>query len=251
VTYGPLPEHVVDVRWPAAGQPEAAPLVVVVHGGYWRAGFDRHHTGPQCAGLAAAGYAVAAIEYRRSGMVGGGWPGTLDDAAAALERTPSLVWEAAAEAGVLVDVTRTVLLGHSAGGHLAAWAATRRETHATAALTLAGVLDLRRAAELGLDQVDGRSAVEELLGGLPDEVPDRYAAADPARLGPPLLPVTALHGDVDDVVPVELSRSYAERTGQQVVVIAGVEHFGLIDPESSAWPVILKHLAAASGRTGR
>jgi pimeloyl-ACP methyl ester carboxylesterase len=89
------------------------------------------------------------------------------------------------------------------------------------------------------------------LCGRPDDVPDRYAAADPARLGPPLLPVTALHGEYDEIVPVELSLVYAERTGQPAVVLPGADHFGLIDPDSTAWPAVLHHLAAAVRRTGR
>ncbi len=249
--YGPLPEHVVDVRWPAQVGEGPAELVVVVHGGFWRSEFDRAHTGPQCVGLTAAGYAVAAIEYRRTGMAGGGWPGTFEDVATALERVPGLVAEAATQHGVDVDTAHTVLLGHSAGGHLVAWAATLPTTAAVAAVSLGGVLDLALAAELALDPAAGVSAVEALLGGRPDDVPDRYAAADPARLGRPLLPVTALHGEHDDVVPVELGLSYGERTGQQVVVLPGADHFGLIDPAAGAWPTVLHHLAAAAGRTGR
>ena len=251
VRYGPLPEHVADVRWPATASDESAALVVVVHGGFWRAEFDRTHTGPQCAGLADAGYAVAAIEYRRTGMDGGGWPGTFEDVGTALEQVPALVEDAAREQGLAVDRTRTVLLGHSAGGHLVAWAATRPSTAAVGAVSLGGVLDLALATELRLDPEPSASAVELLLGGGPDDVPDRYAAADPTTLGRPLMPVVAIHGADDDIVPVQLSRSYAERTGAELVVLPDIEHFGLIDPQSPAWPVVLHHLAGAVGRTGR
>ncbi|KQX61664.1 S9 family peptidase [Angustibacter sp. Root456] len=251
VWYGRLPVHVADVRWPTNPSDDAAPLVVVVHGGFWRAEFDRHHTGPQCAGLADAGYAVAAIEYRRTGMDGGGFPGTLEDVATAVERVPGLVAEAAEHAGVAVDTARTVLLGHSAGGHLVAWAATQATTAATGAISLGGVLDLAQAAALGLDPGEGGSAVEALLGGGPADVPELYAACDPTALGRPLIPVTALHGADDDVVPPALSLTYADRTGQPVVVLPAIEHFGLIDPQSPAWPVVLQHLAHATGRTGR
>lgn len=250
--YGPLDEHVVDVRWPRREPAEPAapvPLVVVVHGGYWRSDVDRKHTAPQCGGLAEAGYAVAAIEYRRSGQDGGGWPGTFDDVDAALRAVPRLVADAAADAGRAVDIERTALIGHSAGGHLVAWAATRGLPHVVGAVSLGGVLDLQLAASLALDPGPGGSAVEALLGGGPDDVPDRYAGADPTRLGRPGVPVIALHGDADDVVPVELSRSYAAATGQQLVVLPGVEHFAPIDPLSAAWPVVLEHLAAAVSAT--
>ena len=120
LSYGPLPEHLVDVRLPvAAGRP--APLVVVVHGGFWKAHWDREHATAQSAGLAAAGYLVATVEYRRVGMPGGGWPGTLDDMALLGDTVPGLVTAAVGER--LVDPARTVLVGHSAGGHLVAWSA--------------------------------------------------------------------------------------------------------------------------------
>jgi acetyl esterase/lipase len=246
--YGPLDDHVVDVRWPAPSS-TPAPLVVVVHGGFWRSEFDRTHTAPQCGGLTDAGYAVAAVEYRRTGQGGGGWPGTFDDLDAALRAVPQLVAEAASQAGRVVDVDRTVLVGHSAGGHLVAWAATRGYPHVVGAVSLGGVLDLQLAASMALDPGPGGSAVEALLAGGPDDVPDRYAEADPTRLGPPGAPVVAVHGDADDVVPVELSRSYAAATGQQLVVLPGVDHFAPIDPLSAAWPVVLEHLAAAASAT--
>lgn len=253
VRYGPASEHVADLWWPACDKPppaDGAPLVVVVHGGFWRAEFDRRHTRPQCTGLVAAGYTVAAIEYRRTGQQGGGWPGTFEDVDAALSAVPGLVAAAATAVGQPVDVRRTVLLGHSAGGHLVAWAAAaRRLPGVLGAVSLAGVLDLALAASLGLDPGASGSAVQELLGGLPDDVPDRYALADPTRLDPPAVPVTALHGDADDVVPVELSRSYARATGQQLVVLEDVDHFSVIDPMSVAWSSVLKHVGAAAGRT--
>jgi len=208
----------------------------VVHGGFWRSGFDRAHTGPQCAGLAAAGFAVAAVEYRRTGQHGGGWPGTFEDVAAAVTAAPGLVAEAAVAAGVGVDPGRTVLLGHSAGGHLVAWLATAARPGVVCAVSLGGVLDLDAAYRLALDPGPGGSAVEALLGGSPDDVPDRYAAADPTRLGPSVVPMRAVHGTADDVVPCGLSRSYAEATGADLELLDGVDHFGVIDPRSGAWP---------------
>ncbi|GAA4350392.1 alpha/beta hydrolase [Angustibacter luteus] len=232
--YGPLPEHVIDVRWPAAAT--AAPLVVVVHGGYWREEYDRTHAGPQCVGLAAAGYAVAAIEYRRTGS-GNGWDELSADVAAALEQVGGLVAGAAQQAGMDVDPARTVLVGHSAGGHLVAWAAATRDLPGVVgAVSLAGVLDLTLADDLRLDVGPGGPAVHVLLGGSRVDVPQRYAAADPTRLGPPAIPVVALHGDADDVAPLALSESYCAATGQRLVVLAGTDHFAWIDPQSTAWP---------------
>ncbi len=99
--YGPGPDHVTDLRLPASGQagdrrrPAAAPLVILLHGGFWRVAYDRSHAGPLAAALAVAGYAVCVPEYRRTGQVGGGWPGTFDDVAAAVDALPGLAAEAA------------------------------------------------------------------------------------------------------------------------------------------------------------
>ncbi|WP_205629427.1 alpha/beta hydrolase family protein, partial [Jiangella muralis] len=198
VAYGDRPDQVIDV-WPA-DRDGARPLVVVVHGGFWRAEYDRRHTWPECAGFVAAGYAVAAIEYRRTGA-GGGWPATFDDVAAALDAAPLLAAEVTD-----VDPGRVVHVGHSAGAHLAVWAASRGrlpagarwaapapEARPAGVVSLAGVLDLRAAAGLRLDG----GAADELLGGGPGERPERYAVTDPLTLAPPGRPVALLHGTED------------------------------------------------------
>jgi acetyl esterase/lipase len=374
LAYGPHPDHVIDVRLPAS---HPAPLVVMIHGGFWRAAYDRTHTGPLTSALAAAGYVVAIPEFRRTGQEGGGWPGTFDDVAAALDAVPALLAPYSEEP--------PVLLGHSAGGHLAVWAATqvsalaaspqnpspsnasrrldagssyaassyadgpaasrpatggpglsglgtndpgvgradvsglsargpgggrsdasqwgvshadagrtetgqsetsRSETSgpdgggldadhsdaghlgtsrpstaspATASpvttpsatarpdtvarikavVSLAGCVDLAMCSALGLD--DG--ATDLLLGGPPSDVPDRYALADPNRLPRPDVPVTLLHGTTDDRVPIEVSRSYAERTGVPLRELPSVGHFALIDPLTEAWPHVLAALS--------
>ncbi len=253
LSYGPLPEHLVDVRLPAGtGQP--APLVVVVHGGFWKAEWDREHVAEQSAGLAAAGHLVATVEYRRVGMPGGGWPGTLDDLALIGDTVPGLV---AGEVGARVDPGRTALVGHSAGGHLVAWSAARHRLpagspwHRPTALrvgvvALAGVLDLGLAQRLGL----GNRATEGLLGGAPDEQPERYAVADPARLLPTGVPTVLVHGTRDEDVPVEVSRSFraaAAAVGEDVALheLVDVDHMSLIDPGSDAWASVLAAVAQA------
>lgn len=246
LAYGPLPEHVVDVRLPADDR--AAPLVVVVHGGFWKREWDRAHAGPQSDGLAAAGYVVATVEYRRVAMPGGGWPGTFDDLALVTDTVAALVAEALPGR---VSAGRSVLVGHSAGGHLAAWAASRHRLpadspwHRPTALpvgivSLAGVLDLRLSERLGL----GGHAARALLGGSPDEQPDRYAAADPAQLLPTGVPTVLVHGTLDEDVPVDVSRAYrdrAEAAGDDVRLheLVDVDHMMLLDPTSAAWPRVL------------
>ena len=253
LSYGPLPEQVADLRLPAAtGRP--APLVVVVHGGFWRDEWDRAHAGPQSDGLAAAGYVVATVEYRRVGG-SGGWPATLDDVALLGDTLPGLVADAV---GDLVDRAQTVLVGHSAGGHLVAWSAARHRLpvdspwHRETALpvgvvSLAGVLDLGLSERLGL----GGHAARALLGGSPDEQPDRYAAADPAGLLPTGVRTVLVHGTLDEDVPVEVSRSFravAAAAGDDVTLheLAGVDHMSLVDPTSPAWPAVLAAVAAVA-----
>jgi acetyl esterase/lipase len=247
VRYGDLPDHVADVWWPGAAAGDQGPdLVIVIHGGFWRAQYTREEVRPMCAALAAAGYVVAATEYRRTGPVGGGWPGLLDDVRAGLQALPGLVsgvWSGAGPLG------RTRLIGHSAGGHLALWAGSQVAVpRLSRVVSLGGVCDLARADELGLGAQGDRGAVHAFLGGSPAEQPDRYGAADPMRLPPPGVPVVLIHGTEDTVVPVELSRryaAYAAAAGAQVelVELAGIEHFGPIDPLSPAWPTVLAALA--------
>jgi acetyl esterase/lipase len=232
VRYASRPDAVVDLflpsRRPATGGPP--PLLVFLHGGFWREQYDRVHARPLAEAFAECGYVVALPEYRRVGG-GGGWPTTAQDALAAVRALPGLL------EGLGVEVGGTTLSGHSAGGHLALWLATE-EVAADRVVPLAPVGDLRAAAAAGL----GAGAVADLLGGLPDVVPDRYDAADPAtRMDTrPACPVVIVHGTADDVVPVANSRGLVARHPfVGLVELPGVEHFGLIDPLSSAaWPTV-------------
>jgi len=254
LTYGPHKENIADLRLPApagsAGPDRGpgVPLVVLLHGGFWRAAYDRAHTGPLASALALAGYAVCVPEYRRTGQAGGGWPGTFDDVAAAVDTLPGIAAEAAAG---LIDPTLVLLAGHSAGGHLALWAASRNRLPAGVAwhrsvssvrgvVALAAVSDLAACAEQDL----GRGAAVLLMGGAPERYPGRYAQADPARLLPVPARVRLVHGELDDVVPCGMSLEYAERAaraGCDVAcdVLPGCGHFEVIDPLSGAWPRVL------------
>jgi acetyl esterase/lipase len=245
--YGELPEYVADVYLPDAHD-DTHTLVVVVHGGFWRAQYDRAHVRPMCHALAAAGCTVASVEFRRTGQPGGGWPGTFNDVAMAMDLVPALMSDV-----LSAPIPRRVLLGHSAGGHLVTWAASRPslptsspwfrpDVGADLVVDLAGVCDLRLAHAMGLDD----DATGLLMGGGPDDVPERYAVADPAVLRP-AAPVVAIHGTEDDRVPVEVSRSYARALAAagapvRLVELTGVEHFALIDPLSPAWPSVLEAL---------
>lgn len=229
VPYGPDGDQVVDLRLPAGRPPgtAAAPLVVVVHGGFWRPEYDRAHAGPLAADLAARGWPVAVVEYRRRP-----WPTPAADLAAALAAVPRRVLPPLRAAGCAPG--GLLLAGHSAGGQLVLHAAADPVPGLRGVLALAPVADLPAAHRLDLDG----GAVAALLGGGPAEVPDRYADADPCRRAPGC-PVTVVHGAADAHVPPALSRAYAAaHRGVRLVELPDVEHFGLIDPRASAWPVV-------------
>ena len=243
VRYADHPDGVIDVFCPPRGA-AAGPLVVLLHGGFWRVGWDRVHVRPMANGLVAEGCTVVVPEYRRVGGQGeraGGWPATFDDVRAVLADLTGLL----AKAGLEPAGGDLVVAGHSAGGHLALWLAAEG-LPMTRAVGLAPVGDLRAAARDRL----GDDAVVALLGGKPADVPDRYAAADPAalltdRAGCDLVVV---HGTGDTKVPVGNSRGLVERHPfVELRELPGIEHFGLIDPLSAAWPTVL---SAVRGRQG-
>jgi len=241
VAYGEHPDQVVDIRRPTG---RSRGLVVFLHGGFWRHEYDRTHTGPLATALAAAGFTVAIPEYRRTGAPGGGWPGTFDDVAAAVRSAPALVANVTGEQMTGEQTKeRVILAGHSAGGHLALWAAAglaRDGLPLTGVVGLAPVADLREAYRLDLDG----GAVVALLGGGPDDVPSRYAAADPVALVPLGVRQVLCHGGRDRLVPPELSRRYvdsARSAGDDVHLLESpqADHFDLIDPDSLIWPEVV------------
>ncbi|MEH0843002.1 prolyl oligopeptidase family serine peptidase [Micromonospora sp. CPCC 205711] len=235
VAYGTHPDQLVDLRRPAGDGP-ARPLVAVLHGGFWRAEYDRAHTGPLAAALAGLGWPVAQLEYRRTGQPGGGWPGTLTDVLAGVAALPGLAADALPGR---VAAGPPLLLGHSAGGQLALYVAAHAPATVAGVLALAPVADLAEAYRRDLDS----GAVAALLGGGPTDHPDRYAAADPRALVPIRTRTVIVHGLRDQQVPVALSRSFvtaARAAGSDVSLreLPECEHFGLIDPDSAAWPQV-------------
>ena len=209
---------------------------MVLHGGYWADGFGADAMRPMCRVLQAAGFAVWNLEYRRLGG-GGGWPTTFTDVATGIDHLNTFD---------TVDAADVRLVGHSAGGQLAVWAASRRDTTpggpsavtVTRCVSLAGVLDLTEASRLRL----GGRNVELLMGGSPAEVPDHYDQGDPIRLVPAGCPVACVHGEDDRVVPREQSTAYvaaAEAVGAPVSFheVPG-DHSAVIDPNSEAWETV-------------
>jgi len=225
--YGPRAEQLLDVHLPPEPGHGPAPVVVLLHGGFWRQAFDRTHTRPLAEALSAEGHVVVTPEFRRVGGAGG-WPMTFEDVVDALSAVSTL---GEAVPGRVAQRPPT-LVGHSAGGQLAIWAAL--QDHASPVhkvVALAPVADLREAYDRGL----GEGAVAALMGGSPAELSEEYAAADAAGLLPGSVPVTVVHGALDERVPVEMSRHLR---GVEYVELPDVEHFGLIDPLSPAWPTV-------------
>lgn len=214
---------------PANHAPAPHPTVLFIHGGFWRNAFNLDHAGHLCAALARAGAAVWSLEYRRVGDPGGNWAGMSDDIIHGAQHLVAL------QARYNLDLTRTIAAGHSAGGQLALWLAAQRVIDLRGVVPLAAVSDLRRAWAL---QLDG-GVVGQLLGGSPDQVPQRYAAASPAELLPISVPQRVLHGTADNVVPFDMSQRFAKASGNaKLIPLTGAGHFDLIDPRARVWPTV-------------
>jgi acetyl esterase/lipase len=249
-SYGPDRSQRADLHLPAGRGPH--PVMVVIHGGSWQARYGRIVMRALIGDLTRRGWAAWNIEYRRVGN-GGGWPQTFADVAAAIDHLPEL--------DAPLDLDRVSVLGHSAGGHLALWAASR----ARLAPGMPGRVEaeprvlLRRAiAQAGVCDLAGAyrrwrgGAVLALMGAGPEEMPDRYAGGDPLRLVPADVPVLLVHGTRDETVSVELSRAYeraARASGAEVELVeiegqAG-RHRAHIDPRGAAWAAVAQHLEEA------
>lgn len=205
---------------------DKAPLVVLIHGGCWLNAYDIQHTFPLSTALAQAGYAVWSLEYRRTGDPGGGWPGTFDDIRAGLAYLPEL-------REYPVDLNQVVVVGHSAGGHLALLAGA--ETNG-----LRGVIGLAAITDI-IEYSEGenscQAAAPQFMGGSYAERPEDYVAANPA--GKQLNPATVLlHGDMDTIVPLQQS----SLPGVTVHVQNGAGHFDWVHPGTAAYRLLLATL---------
>ncbi|MFN8497695.1 MAG: alpha/beta hydrolase [Anaerolineae bacterium] len=279
VAYGPDPSQFGDLYLPDVAGPN--PVVVTIHGGFWRSMYGLGEIQDVAAALADAGYAVWNIEYRRIGQPGGGYPGTLEDVARAIDYL-----------GVLgpqygLNLNQVITVGHSAGGHLALWAAGRptevgatggagagrptevgatrgagakrptevgATTGATASVAVRGAVALCGVVDLGEGwrRDLGQGVIGSFIGGSPMERPERYAAASPMAMLPLGVRQALVHGVEDDTVPLALSEGYAaaaRAAGDDVMLDAlpGMGHFEVVDPLSPAWPHVLAAVEWAFG----
>ncbi len=242
IAYGAHASQWCDLTLPhGAG---TVPVIAIVHGGFWRERYTAELGVPLARDL-AANHPVAAwnIEYRRVGG-GGGFPATLEDVAAAIDALAGPAQEAAEGR---LDLSRVAAVGHSAGGHLVGWLASRHRLPAGApganprvrlkgAVPQAGVLDLADGAAQRL----GDGAIDAFLGADAASVPERIAIASPVALLPAGVPVICVHGDADDTVPIRQSERYvaaARAVGDsaRLVRLPGTGHFEVIDPADPAW----------------
>lgn len=245
-SYGQQRRQVGEWWVPPGDLAEPLPTVVLVHGGYWRAGYDRRLEDAVAADLAGRGFLVWNVDYRPSSDP---WPATLSDVAAAFDVTARGTY-----AG-LVDRGRVAVVGHSAGGHLALWLASRSKVGTggpgadprlpppSLVVAQAPVAGLAEGALLGL----GGGAVQALLGGSRSQVPDRYAAADPSALLPTGVRSVLVHAPGDDLVPLSQSSGYVEAATAagddcRLVQVTG-GHFEHLDPRSAAVEALRAALA--------
>ena len=218
--YGDGADQLVEVFRGDGGAPEH-PLVVLIHGGFWRPGYDRTHIRPLATALRGEGRTVVSVEYRRE-------PGDPDASTADIR---AALVTAAAVAGSPV-----VVVGHSAGGHLALWAAAVAPAPGlVGTVALAPVADLGAADRAAL----GDGAVRDFLGGSPDRRPD----LDPVRLNTPDTPVLIVHGEWDAIVPAAQAYRYRQAHPRtELDVVPGAGHFSMIDPLGPAWKTVRDRL---------
>ena len=221
IPYGNDPNQFGELRLPAGPGPH--PVVIFIHGGFWREKYTLDHAAHACQALADAGYAVWSLEYRRIGQPGGGHAGTAADievAAGFLASIPDL------------DLSRAVAVGHSAGGYLALWLASRGTIPLSGVVALAPVADLDDARKLRL----GDGVVDQFLGG-----------STPSPMQSIPVPQILVHGTNDDVVPFEISRRFAGKSvNSTLTALPDAGHFEVIDPRSPEWRSVVAAIGSLS-----
>jgi len=249
IPYGEDPCQFGQLRLPE--KPGPHPVAVVIHGGCWLAAYDLNHISPLASAITGLGLATWSLEYRRVGNKGGGWPGTFLDVADGVDHLTELA------AAHDLDLDRVLVIGHSAAGHLALWAAARSRLPDDTPLSRPDPLSIRGAVSLAgvgdLSRMDGQpgcgDAVLKLMGGTREEVPLRYALGSPWELLPLGVPLILLQGRQDPIITPQGARAFhtaAQKRGDRcrLVMLEDAGHFELVIPGSSAWPDVRDALLA-------
>jgi acetyl esterase/lipase len=249
LTYGSDPNQFGQLFLPQGSGP--FPVAVVIHGGCWKKFADLKNTVPMSDALRKAGIATWNIEYRRVDSEGGGWPGTYRDIGAAMDYLRAIAQE------YRLDLKHVVVVGHSAGGHLALWAAARKRLAESSALYMKDPLPVSAVVNLAgpgrlqtlqaehQQKVCGGVPVPQLLGGEIDKVPERLREGSPADMLPLGVPQILITGALDWLIPPAFGEEYvalATKAGDpaELTVIEGAGHFEIIAPGTQAWPTVEK-----------
>jgi len=255
IAYGTEPQQFGDLRLPSGDGP--FPVVIVIHGGCWLSRYGVQNSTALADALRDAGFATWNIEYRRMGEPGGGWPNTFIDVGRAADHVRELAKQHP------LDVSRLVAIGHSAGGQLAMWLAGATRIPASSPIARPNPIALKGAVALAgiADLADFRTyssntcgdVVDPLLGGTPEAMPDRYAAASPVRLMPFPVPHVQITGSLDLVMPAAALAKHeaaakASGTVFELIVLEGLGHHELMSPQTAAWPAIERTIRRLTGR---
>ena len=259
IAYGAEAFQFGDLRLAAPAQNQRAPVVVFLHGGWWKSAYGLDYAGHLCGALKADGFASWSLEYRRVGNAGGGFPGTFEDVANGFDYLQTLA------KSFPLDLNRVVVAGHSAGGHLAFWLAGRHHLPEVGLLSnlrvaapirgvvaLAGAVDLNLTIDLAgwFTFAHDKQMVLDLMGASPAQAPDRYLAGNPGDLLPFNIPQFLVQGTEDDQIPPQLPLRWvdrARRVGDSATaeIIPGADHFDIVDPQSKAWPKVRETILRA------
>jgi acetyl esterase/lipase len=247
LSYGTDANQFGELRVPSGVSPY--PVAILIHGGCWKAEYSTlRDLAPMADMLKAKGIATWNIEYRRLPQAGSGWPGTYLDVGWGVDYLRSIAVQNH------LDLTRVIVVGHSAGGHLAMWVAARSRLpkssliYVSDPLPIRGVIDLAGIVDMEAfipaeQQLCGGTVVEQMLGGKPAEVPEHYAQASANKMLPLGVPQIIIWGRRDQFNPISLFEKYtqtAEHAGDpaRLVSLPDVGHFEIASPFSATWPTV-------------
>lgn len=229
ISYGPAPQQHAELRLPEGAGP--FPVVVVIHGGCWVEYATAEYTRHIASALTKEGWATWNLEYRRANDEGGGFPGTFRDAVSGVDAL------AGAASKYHLDISKAVVIGHSAGGQLALYSAHKSKLPLRGAISLGGIVDMRAYSKGGpKDCVSGELRV---MGGAPDQHPERYAEVSPAELLPLRVPHVLVWGGQDTIVPQSLFTDYEARSKAEIVRVPQANHHALCSADGPGWSQIV------------